>query len=357
MTATALVAATPAELAAYDEEFAVSRLVAQKTAIQKAMASVMKADEHYGKIPGTDKDKPTLLQPGADTLCFLFHLRTEFEEMTAIERDDFVFFKIRCRLFHKRTGEEWGSGIGSANSREKKYQAQTSAKSCPSCKKPSIFKSKEGGWFCWKKKGGCGLNFKDGDKSIEEQAAEVQPMAVWDLHNTILKMALKRAKVSAVLSSTAASDIFTQDLDDLVEVMPAPPAPAPAKPASPAPTAKLAEPPSGPRAAPRAAEPTPEAVDVTPVNIATDTGEAITDRTRLEISEVALNGLKWSLPHAKNWLHKMFEVYDTSQLTEFQGQDAIALLQARLKSEAAYKAKLSLFAQAGRVLETAVEAK
>ena len=36
-----------------------------------------------------------------------------------------------------------------------------------------------------------------------------------DHYNTVLKMAKKRALVDAVLTTTAASDIFTQDLEDL----------------------------------------------------------------------------------------------------------------------------------------------
>ena len=37
----------------------------------------------------------------------------------------------------------------------------------------------------------------------------------WEYDNTLLKMAQKRALVAAVLNSTAASDIFTQDVEDL----------------------------------------------------------------------------------------------------------------------------------------------
>lgn len=39
-------------------------------------------------------------------------------------------------------------------------------------------------------------------------------------HNTCLKMAKKRAHVDAILTVTAASDIFTQDLEDMGEVLP-----------------------------------------------------------------------------------------------------------------------------------------
>ena len=36
-----------------------------------------------------------------------------------------------------------------------------------------------------------------------------------DQYNTVLKMANKRSLVAAVLNSTAASDIFTQDIEDM----------------------------------------------------------------------------------------------------------------------------------------------
>lgn len=39
-------------------------------------------------------------------------------------------------------------------------------------------------------------------------------------HNTVLKMAKKRAHVDAILTATAASDIFTQDVEDMPEVIP-----------------------------------------------------------------------------------------------------------------------------------------
>jgi hypothetical protein len=41
-----------------------------------------------------------------------------------------------------------------------------------------------------------------------------------DYYNTCLKMAKKRAHVDAILTATAASDIFTQDIEDMPEVIP-----------------------------------------------------------------------------------------------------------------------------------------
>ena len=40
-----------------------------------------------------------------------------------------------------------------------------------------------------------------------------------DVYNVVLKQAKKRALVDAVLTATAASDLFTQDLEDLSSVV------------------------------------------------------------------------------------------------------------------------------------------
>lgn len=207
------------DMARNDMELGVERVIAQTHAIQRCMQAVMKSGTHFGVIEGTDK--PTLFQPGADKLCVLFWLRPEFRVTERAFRDDYIMYEVTCVLKHRKTGEEWGEGVGAANSREKKYIAQTTQRSCPTCKKPTIFRSKrDGGWFCWEKKGGCGAQFKPDNQDIVNQTDGVAKQeAVHDLQNNLLKMAAKRAKVAAILSATAASDIFTQDLEDLEEQM------------------------------------------------------------------------------------------------------------------------------------------
>lgn len=209
------------ELADFEGQYAneVKRVIEQTTAIARLMKSVMKPSEHYGVVPGT-KGKPSLFQPGADKLCLLFRLRPEYEEITPVERDDLIVMKLRCRLYHIPTGLLWGEGMGSCNSREEKYARQSTDRLCPSCGAPAIFRSKEeGGWFCWKKKDGCGAQFPENDPTIQNQSVQVNSARVWNLHNTLLKMACKRAKVAAVLTATAASDFFTQDLEDLEDLV------------------------------------------------------------------------------------------------------------------------------------------
>jgi hypothetical protein len=68
------------------------------------------------------------------------------------------------------------------------------------------------------------VQYKDADKTENPDIA--------DVYNTVLKMAKKRAQVDATLTCTAASDIFTQDIEDMqpepVAQAPAAPRPAPA---------------------------------------------------------------------------------------------------------------------------------
>jgi hypothetical protein len=215
---TDLVKAQGNELAAYGD-YNIAHVVGQTKAIAEVMRAVMKDGEHYGVIPGTS-GKPTLLQPGAEKILMLFWLEAEFVTEHREVRDDFIMYEVKCILKHRRTGEKWGEGIGACNSKEKRYQSQTNEKVCPKCSKPAIIKGKKeygGGWLCWDKKGGCKAKFAENDEAITSQEGQTKKDSVYDLQNTLYKMACKRAKVSAVLTSTAASDTFTQDLEDLQE--------------------------------------------------------------------------------------------------------------------------------------------
>lgn len=124
-------------------------------------------------------------------------------------------------MIHIVTGEKWGEGIGSCNSREAKYLNQAVHKLCPDCKAPAIIRSKfEPGWYCYDKKGGCGAKFGPEDPAIIQQMGQLVTGRAWDHHNSILKIGCKRSRVACVLNATAASDIFTQDLEDFEELEP-----------------------------------------------------------------------------------------------------------------------------------------
>jgi hypothetical protein len=204
----------------------------------------MKPEVDYGKIPGTTKD--VLLQPGADKLLNFLGLHTDFtiekiEDWTGEQHggEPFFYYIVKCRLYR---GEHlMGEGAGSCNSWESKYRYRYAEKVCPHCGRETIIKGKQeygGGWLCFRKKGGCGATFSDGDQSIEEQpVGRVMNPEIYNQVNTVFKMAQKRAKIAATLNATSAHEFFTQDLEDeppaegpsAPEVPPsAPPAPQPA---------------------------------------------------------------------------------------------------------------------------------
>jgi hypothetical protein len=198
------------------DELSIDDLVAQVQKIQTAMKTVMAEGEHYGVIPGTNK--PTLLKPGAEKLCLLFRLDPEPETIETYQGDHLTVVS-RTTLYHIPTGQRLGTGMGSCSTKETKYAYRNATRKCPACGKEAIIKGKEeygGGWLCFKKKEGCGAKFKDGDSAIETQeAGRIINDDKADQYNTVLKMANKRSLVAAVLNVTAASDIFTQDLEDL----------------------------------------------------------------------------------------------------------------------------------------------
>jgi hypothetical protein len=194
----------------------VEQLVARVKKIKAVQASVMQRDHHYGLIPGVNK--PTLLKPGAEVLCLTFQLAPEFR---LEERWDGDHLEVvaHCVLTHAPSGTKVGSGIGSCSTKETKYAYRKGERLCPNCSKPTIIKGKAeygGGWVCFTKKGGCGAKFKDGDQAIEGQSADrVANPDLPDTYNTVRKMACKRALVAAVLIVTCASELFTQDVEDM----------------------------------------------------------------------------------------------------------------------------------------------
>lgn len=219
----------------------------QMEAITALMRSAMVTGIDYGVIPGTGS-KPTLLKPGAEKLCMLFKLSTKVEKVVRDFPGGHREYEITVTLARRdEDGEFFGEGVGTCSTLESKYRYRNGQRMCPDCGKAAIIKGKAeygGGWVCFKKKDGCGAKFDDGDRAIEEQqVGKVDNPDIADAYNTVLKMAKKRALVDAVLTATAASQIFTQDLEDMhgepehheehAPPTPPPPKPAPFKPVEP----------------------------------------------------------------------------------------------------------------------------
>lgn len=201
----------------------VTDIVRQVQTIQHAMRAVMKDNEHYGVIPGTT-GKPSLLKPGAEKLSMLFRIAPRYEITKNALDNGHREYEIVCSMFHIPTGTEVGQGVGSCTTMEGKYRFRKANLVCPNCGKETIIKGKAefgGGWICYAKKGGCGNKWSDKENPFDGVSLDrIEHDNPADYYNTVMKMAKKRAHVDAILTVTAASDIFTQDIEDMVEVFP-----------------------------------------------------------------------------------------------------------------------------------------
>jgi hypothetical protein len=200
-------------------EVSVEDVIAQRDKIKAVMAQVMADGVHYGRIPGVSK--PTLFKSGAEVLNTTFRLAPSYVSERIFHDDGHLTVIAKCVLTHAPSGMVLAEGEGMCSSREMKYAWRAAARSCPVCGAEAIIKGKQeygGGWLCWKNhktNPGCGTKFQDGDTEIEGQATgKITNPDLADTWNTVLKMADKRALVAAVLNGTAASDIFTQDVED-----------------------------------------------------------------------------------------------------------------------------------------------
>lgn len=201
-----------------NDALSIEEITGQVALIQQVMSRVMHDGEHFGKVPGCG-DKPTLLKPGAEKLAMTFRFAPRYTIQEKELRDGHREYRIVASLQSITTGRFVGEGVGVGTTMETKWRFRKAEQKCPSCGKEAIFRSKAewgGGWYCSAKKGGCGAKFQKGDLAIENQnMGRVEHDNPADYYNTCLKMAKKRALVDAILTATAASDIFTQDVEDM----------------------------------------------------------------------------------------------------------------------------------------------
>jgi hypothetical protein len=135
------------------------------------MREVMIEGTHYGLVPGCG-DKPCLLKPGAEKLSMTFRLLPRYEVTMTDLGNGHREYSIVC-ILEGPDGDFRGQGIGSCSTLEKKYRYR-----------------------------------KSGNERVENPDLA-------DVYNTCLKQGKKRAHVDAVITATACSDMFKQDIEDM----------------------------------------------------------------------------------------------------------------------------------------------
>ena len=208
----------PAQTPVVQQELSIEEIGARLTKITGLMEKHMEKGIDYGTVPGTSK--PTLLKAGAEKLGVLFRLDPEFKTEKRMEPDGHLTVETYCTLYHQPTGMRLGGASALCTSKETKYAYRKGKRACPQpkCGKETIAKGAEkygGGWFCSKRDGGCGTNFKDGDPAIVNQVVGNVPNEnIADVFNTVVRIAEKRALVAATRMVTGASAIFDEEPDE-----------------------------------------------------------------------------------------------------------------------------------------------
>ena len=247
-------------------------LQARNTAVrefQQFILGNLKEGIDFDKIEGTQK--PTLLKPGAEVIDALLDIRPHYELVSHTEDwspDGYPVFAyiFRCQLISRSSGQIVGEGTGECNSYESRYRYRNAQRACPDCGGFTIYNSKapRTGFFCWANKGGCGANFPANDSRItNQQVGKVENDVPHDLINTLVKMGEKRSHVAATLQAGCLSEVFTQDLDDIMPTA-TPGPPAAEKATAPPAAAQATQEPRAPGAAAEALFP-PESTTPAPV--------------------------------------------------------------------------------------------
>lgn len=163
--------------------------------IQEVMQAVMKKDTHYGVIPGCKQ--PSLYKAGSEVLLTTFRIAVSVH-VEDLSTDDSIRYRVRTVGTHQGSGVVVGEGIGECSSNEEKYKWRKTYnkkefEAAPETRRRIKY-----------------------TKYGEDMQVRTEPA---DVANTVLKMAKKRAQVDLTLTATAASDIFTQDIEDLPDGM------------------------------------------------------------------------------------------------------------------------------------------
>lgn len=157
-----------------DMEARFALAVRQRELLEDYIKDRLKPDKHFYTVPGGQKN--SLTKEGAELVCLPHGLKPKYDKLAGPdqppETDIPYQITVRCQLM--RGNEFGGEGIGSASSH---------------------------------------ITRRDGGRVVRQTDPGLR-------HNATLKMAQKSAYIAATLNATAASEFFTQDMEDVGDAAP-----------------------------------------------------------------------------------------------------------------------------------------
>ncbi len=161
------------ELALYELETRFEMASRQRELLEKYIGERLHPGKHFYKIGDDPGRKPSLTKEGAELICLPHALKAHYEWLFGPQAPpmDNTPYQITIKCEFEASGKFAGEGIGSASS----Y-----------------------------------ITKKDGSYKPRQNDPGL-------CHNATVKMASKSAYIAATLNATAASEFFTQDLEDMAE--------------------------------------------------------------------------------------------------------------------------------------------
>lgn len=183
--------------------------------IHQVMAEVLKENEHYGTIPGTNK--PTLLKSGAEKISMVFRFFPAYDVQVNHLDNGHREYMIKCSLANQN-GEIIGMGVGICSTMESKYRYRNDRVSEYVGEIPKDYRENKDKY---RKQYLSAQKDESGTWGFYKTiVTKKENPDIADTYNTVLKMAKKRAYVDAVITATGCSDMFTQDVEDFIEEPP-----------------------------------------------------------------------------------------------------------------------------------------
>jgi hypothetical protein len=158
------------EVALYELETRFAMAVRQRELLESYIRERLHPDKHFYTVGDEPGRKPSLTKEGAELICLPHNLKGHYDWLAGPENPpmDDSPYQITMKCILERNGVFEGEGVGSASSMVTK---------------------------------------KDGTRVQRQKDPGLR-------HNATIKMACKSAYIAATLNSTAASEFFTQDLED-----------------------------------------------------------------------------------------------------------------------------------------------
>lgn len=175
------------------------------------------------KIPGTNSYFPTAV--GITRIMDFFYLTEGFSRIEEVILPDITKgkkiitghrkFKMELIVLNRQSQFVFACR-GSISTMEEKYRFTYKKRKCPECKEETIREQKEeagGGFYCWKKIGGCGRQFGPDDERITKQkTGKTENDRLYDLHSNLEQILKFRTLRGGVLFKTGMKKYFGKDM-------------------------------------------------------------------------------------------------------------------------------------------------